>query len=114
MNPALIAAWLAGEAIVSWRIVHQEHRIPAPGELLGITGLFVAGALVADIYPAASNLIVVGLWGLDVAAFMNVLPQGLGKQIAQTELAQGAPAAAEGGGGPLVQPSNARQFSTGG
>ena len=105
MNPALIAAWLAGEAIVSWRIVHTEHRIPAPGELLGITGLFVAGALISDIYPAASNLIVVGLWGLDVAAFMNVLPQGLGKQIQTVEQAQGAPGpntAGEGGGGPLL------------
>lgn len=90
MNPALIAAWLAGEAIVSWRIVHTKHRLPAPGELLGITGLFVAGALVADVYPKASGLVVLALWGLDVAAFLDVLPQGLGGQIAAVESAQGS------------------------
>ncbi len=89
MSPVLVAAWLLGEGIVSWRVVHREHRVPAPGELLGITGLFLAGALIADIYPAASTLIVVGLFGLDVAAFLNVLPAGLGKQIAQAEAAQG-------------------------
>jgi hypothetical protein len=107
VNPALVAAWLAGEAIVSWRSVHREHRVPAPGELLGITALFAAGALVADIWPASSTLIVVTLFGLDVAAFLNVLPQGLGGQIAQAEAAQGgsgtagtsAAAAGEGSGG---------------
>ncbi len=109
MSPALVAAWLAGEAIVVWRSVHREHRVPAPGELLGITGLFMAGALVADIYPAASGLVVAGLFGLDVAAFLNVLPQGLGGEIAQAEAAQGGgasntagesgSAAGEGSGG---------------
>jgi hypothetical protein len=99
MNPALVAAWLAGEAIVSWRIVHREHRVPAPGELLGITGLFLAGALVADIYPAASTLIVVALFGLDVAALMNVLPQGLGKEISAVETAQSGTAGNTAGSG---------------
>lgn len=89
MNPALVAAWLAGESIVFWRIVHTKHRLPAAGELLGITGLFLAGALVADIYPKAAGLVVLTLWGLDVAAFLDVLPQGLGGQIAQAEGAQG-------------------------
>jgi hypothetical protein len=104
MNSALVAAWLAGEAIVSWRVVHREHRVPAPGELLGITGLFLAGALVADVYPAAAGLIVAGLVGLDVAAFLNVLPQGLGKQIGAAETAQSGAAsntAGEGSGGKL-------------
>lgn len=90
MNPALVAAWLAGEAIVSWRVVHTKHRIPAPGELLGITVLFVAGAIVADVYPKASPLIVLTLFGLDVAAFLDVLPKGLGGQISQVEAAQQA------------------------
>jgi len=108
MNPALVAAWLLGEGIVSWRVVHREHRVPAPGELLGITGLFLAGALIADVYPASATLIVVGLFGLDVAAFLNVLPAGLGKEIAQAEAAQGGAsntagesgsAAGEGSGG---------------
>ena len=92
---------------MSWRIVHTKHRMPAPGELLGITALFAAGALVADIYPTAGGFIVVTLFGLDVAAFLDVLPQGLGKQITQAETAQAGAsgnvpgAAAEGSGGPL-------------
>jgi hypothetical protein len=88
VNPALVAAWLAGEGIVTWRIVHRDHRLPAPGELIGITALFLAGALVADIYPKAAGLVVVTLAGLDVAAFLNVLPQGLGGQITEAEAAQ--------------------------
>jgi len=97
MNPALVAAWLLGEGIVSWRVVHREHRVPAPGELLGITGLFLAGALIADVYPASAGLVVAGLFGLDVAALLNVLPQGLGGQIAQAEKAQAGNTAGEAG-----------------
>lgn len=100
MNPALVAAWLAGEAVVSWRIVHAKHRPPAPGELLGITALFLAGALVADVYPRAAGLVVAGLVGLDVAAFLDVLPQGLGGQIAQAEAAQGGGGGTSPGGPP--------------
>jgi hypothetical protein len=33
--------------------------------------------------------VLAGLVGLDVAAFLNVLPAGLGKQISQAEAAQG-------------------------
>jgi hypothetical protein len=98
VNPALFAAWVAGEAIVSWRIVHREHRLPAPGELLAITGLFVAGALVADVWPASAGVITAGLFGLDVAAFFNVWPQGFGGEVTQAETAaaQGGTAAGTG------------------
>jgi len=106
MGRGILAAWLAGEAIVVWRIVHRDHTMPAPGALLGITALFLAGAVVADVYPQSARLIMVGLFGLDVAAFMNALPAGLSGQISQAEAAQGAatapaPAAGEGSGGRL-------------
>lgn len=85
MNRSLTAAWLAGEAIVCWRMVHQSHRLPVPGALLGITGLFLAMALVSDIVPRAATLISLTAWGLDVAAFLNALPAGLAGQITQSE-----------------------------
>ena len=88
MNSSLAAAWLAGEAIVIWRMVHKDHRPPVPGALLGITGLFLALGLVADIVPASARLVGVAAWGLDVAAFLNALPAGLSGQISQAQSAE--------------------------
>jgi hypothetical protein len=93
VKAGLVAAWLAGEAIVIWRVVHNEHRIPAPGVLLGISGLFLAGAVIADVWPASTTLVTVGLVGLDVAALLNVLPGPLGGEISK---AQESTAQAEG------------------
>lgn len=114
MRSGILAAWLAGLGIVGWRIVHKEHRLPAPGVFIGITGLFLAGALVAEWLPQSEKLVLATLVGLDVAALMNVLPAGLGGQIAQVQAAQSAAgkqggaaagesgaAAGEGSGGPL-------------
>ena len=100
MKGGILAAYVAGMGIVGWRLVHKEHRVPAPGALLAITGLFVAGALVAEWVPKSETLILATLVGLDVAAFMNVLPAGLAGEIAQADTAAaGAPAAGTGGGG---------------
>lgn len=96
MKPGILAAFVAGLAIVGWREVHTQHRIPAPGVLLGVTGLFAVGATVADVWPASAPLIVATLFGLDVAAFLNVLPNGLGGQITESEKAR---ATAQSGGG---------------
>lgn len=84
----LAAAWLVGEALVIWRIVHKEHHIPAPGALLGISALFAGMAVAADVFPRAGKVIVLAAWGLDVAALLNLWPQGLGGQVQQAE-AQG-------------------------
>ena len=97
MKSGILAAYLAAVGIVGWRIVHQEHRLPAPGVFLGVTGLFLAGALVSEWVPKAESLGLAGLVGLDVAAFLNVLPAGLGGQISQAEAAQGKAAAATAG-----------------
>jgi hypothetical protein len=85
MKAGLAAAWLAGMGLVSWRMVHRDHRPPVPGALLGITGLFLAMALTADVFPVTAPLMTVTAWGLDVAAFLEVLPAGLGGQITTAE-----------------------------
>lgn len=64
-----------------WRIVHREHHIPAPGMLLGISALFAGMAVAADVFPRAEQVIVLAAWGLDVAALLNLWPQGLGGQV---------------------------------
>jgi len=93
MRAGLAVAWLAGVGLVSWRMVHRDHRMPVPGTLLGITGLFAALALVSDVIPAATPLVTVTAIGLDVAAFFEALPAGLSGQITA---AQQATAKAEG------------------
>lgn len=99
----LFAAWAAGEAIVIWRMVHKDQHLPVPGALLGITLLFLAGGLVADIYPRSAPLVTLGFVGLDVAALLNVLPAGLGGQISQAETTS---AQAEGVTAPSQFPGN--------
>jgi hypothetical protein len=87
MKGGLVAAWLFGTAIVVWRDVHVQHRIPAPGQLLGISALFLGLAAVSEYTPAA-GLATALAWGLDVAALLDVLPQGLGGQITQAQAAE--------------------------
>jgi len=109
----LVAAWLFGTAIVVWRDVHVQHRIPAPGQFLGITGLFLALGALAEYTPAV-GLATAMAWGLDVAALFNVLPAGLGAQVEQVGAVQskggavtgrageGGSAAGEGNLGPVL------------
>ena len=108
MKGGILAAWLAGEAIVIWRIVHRDHSLPAPGALLGITALFLAGALVADVYPPSAPLVTAGLFGLDVAALLNALPAGLAGQISEAQTASTSPA------GPATGTTQAPGTSTAG
>lgn len=89
MKAGLAAAWLAGIGLVSWRMVHRDHRMPVPGTLLGITGLFGALALISDVWPASTPLVTVTAVGLDVAAFFDAIPAGLGGQITRAEQATG-------------------------
>ena len=89
MRAGLVAAWLAGMSIVSWRMVHRDKKMPVPGTLLGVSGLFAALALVSDVWPRATGLVTLTAVGLDVAAFLDVIPAGLGGQIARAEQATG-------------------------
>jgi hypothetical protein len=114
MKGGLLAAWLVGEGLVIWRIVHREHRVPAPGALLGVTILFAGLAAVAEYQPAATLATLTG-WGLDIAAFLRFYPQGLGTQVGDAQTAQSKTeglAAPGGTGGP--QQGNLRAYSLGG
>lgn len=102
MKGAFVSAWLVGEAIVIWRMVHRDHRPPVPGALLGITALFAGLGMLAEYAPAAGLATAVA-WGLDVAAFANALPAGLSGQITA---AQESTARAEGLGGGQAQTFN--------
>jgi hypothetical protein len=91
----LAGAWVVGVGIVAWRESRQSGHMPVPAALLGVTGLFAALALVADVFPVTSRVVTLGGWGLDLAGLMNVLPGGL---FGQYQQAQSAEAAAEGEG----------------
>jgi hypothetical protein len=87
VKTGFLAAWLVGEGVLVWRLVNRDHRLPPPGALLGVTALFAALGLVAEYQPAAGVALAMAV-GLDVAAVLNVLPQGLGGQITQAEAAE--------------------------
>lgn len=89
------AAWLLGLAIVTWRQVHVSHRMPVPGALVGVSGLFAGLALIADVAPSSAKVVTWTAWGLDLAGVLNILPAGLSGQITQAEQAsQPGPAVA--------------------
>ncbi len=104
MKAGLVAAWAAGMSIVIWRMVHKDHKMPVPGALLGVSGLFAGLALVSDVWPVSTPLVTAAAVGLDVAALMNVLPAGLSGQITAAEQAS---AAAMGKGSPAPAPQRA-------
>jgi len=97
----LAGAWLAGVSIVAWRQVHQSGHLPVPAALLGVTGLFAALSLIADLSPAARPAVTLLGWGLDVAGLLNVLPAGLSGQISAAQSAESA-ASSGGGAGKVV------------
>ena len=82
------AAWLLGTGIVAWREVRSSGHLPVPAALLGVTGLFAALALIADISPSARPVVTLAAWGLDVAGLLNVLPKGLFGQVQQAQQAE--------------------------
>lgn len=70
---AFVMAWLVGEGIIVYRSVRVQKAPPGPGQLLLVSGVFVLLGLLAE-SPAARPLAVTFAWGLDIAAFMNVVP----------------------------------------
>ena len=89
----LASAWLLGTGIVFWRQVHNQHHMPVPGALVGVTALFAALALISDAAPRARGVIALAAWGLDIAGLLNVLPAGL---FGEAQTAQETSAQAEG------------------
>lgn len=96
----LLAAFIVGEGLYVWRVVHKYHRPPVPGDLLAITAMFAVLGFAADYEPAAPFVTAVA-WGLDIAGFLRLFPNGLGEQISKTEqtAAAAGPAAATGSAG---------------
>jgi hypothetical protein len=89
----LAAAWITAEGIVAWREVQKSPgRLPVPGAMLGVTGLYLVLAIAAGYGPAKFPVTALA-WGLNVAGFLNVLPGGLFGQIQQTQTSE---ATAEG------------------
>lgn len=66
-------AWAAGLGIVAWRSVVKQHRPPMPGQLLAVSGLFVLLGAMAEYEPAAPLATALAL-GVDLAAFLQILP----------------------------------------
>ncbi len=68
----LLAAWLVGEGIVTWRWFKQGAP-PPPGSLLAVSGFFALLALLA-IHPPARGAATALAVGIDIAALLQVLP----------------------------------------
>ena len=97
MKSSLVLAGLVGAGIVSWRVVAKDHRLPPPGAIGGVTALFLALAVVADVWPASATLVTLSAWGLDVAGLLNLLPNAVnGKGV------KASPAPAPGTGKPAL------------
>ncbi len=77
----IVAAWAAGLGIVTWHSLAKSHRPPMPGQYLGVSGLFVLLAVLAD-YPPATGVATALAIGVDIAALLQVLP-GTGAPAAQ-------------------------------
>jgi hypothetical protein len=81
----LAGAWLAGVAIVAWRETKASGHMPVPAALLGVTGLFAALSLLAEIAPPARKVITITAWGLDLAGLLQVMPAGLFGQVQKAQ-----------------------------
>lgn len=108
-----VAAWVAGMAIVVWRNTAVNKKLPVPGAMAGVTGLFAAMALVADVAPQTRQVMTWAAWGLDIAGLLNILPAGLSGQISQAAQSEmtapqaASPAARTGGAIGNTYPSGA-------
>ena len=101
-----VAAWLTAEGIVIYRQVKVSHKPPVPGQMLGVTILFLALAVVADISPAARPVVTLGAWGLNLAGILQLWPNGLGAAYSAAQTAESnatsstsSSSSAGGGGG---------------
>jgi hypothetical protein len=68
----MVAAWLVGEGIVTWRSF-RNGAPPTPGQLVAVSGFFVLLALLAEYRPARPVAIITAV-GVDIAAFLQILP----------------------------------------
>lgn len=68
----IVAAWLVGEGIVTWRWF-KAGAPPPPGALVAVSGFFALLAVLAAYQPARAVATLTAV-GVDVAAFLQFLP----------------------------------------
>lgn len=77
----ILAAWLFGEGIVTWRSF-KHGAPPTPGQLAAVSGFFVLTAALALYRPARAAATALAI-GIDIAAFLQLMP-GTGAPVPQT------------------------------
>lgn len=68
----ILIAWLVGEGIVTYRSF-KHGAPPTPGQLAAVSGFFVLLAALGQYQPARAVATLTAL-GVDVAAFLQILP----------------------------------------
>lgn len=74
----LVLAWVTGETILVYQAVRKQHRPPVPGKLLGSSAIFAILAVIAEFGPGAAKAATAAAWAFDIAALLQVLPEGVG------------------------------------
>lgn len=69
-----IVAALVGEGILIFRAYQRDKRLPLPGELLGVSGLFAMLGILAEFQPTLATTLAIGF---DVAGLLNAWPKSL-------------------------------------
>lgn len=69
---AFVVGWLAGQAIITYRSIRDQDSPPWPGTMLAATGLYAVLAMLGEFGGGARRLAIVLVWGLNIAAFMNL------------------------------------------
>lgn len=101
MRAGMVAAWLAGMGIITWRSVACEKHPPIPGQMLAASGMFALLSLLAEYQPAAAAATALA-FGLDVAALVNGFPCGTAPKVPALAKVTGTSARPQGGGGSVV------------
>jgi hypothetical protein len=75
MEKAILAAWVTGLGLLTWRELQlSPWRPPPPGRYAAASGLYVLLGLTANWQPAAGPAAMVA-WGFDLALLLQVLPE---------------------------------------
>jgi hypothetical protein len=74
-NKAILAAWVAGMGLLTWRELQlSPWRPPPPARYAAASGLYALLGAAAVYQPAAGAAALVA-WGFDLALFLQVLPE---------------------------------------
>lgn len=104
---AFVVAWVAGQAIIVYRNIRDQHSPPWPGQMLAATGLYFILAMISEMGQGPRQLSIMTAWGLNIAALLNLgnityLP---GKQAGNDWWAQVKATQAQPGGTTWIFPT---------